>query len=163
MQTGSLSRPCRSADLLVDRGRMTHELSVLRSRGRFARELAAHGGDPRATLAATMDGRTFEVMGDAAAARGAIEFRIEPPVEKKPEDRALKVVGALSPGEHESRERYTLTHLHAKGGMGRVWLAKDGSTRPARSRSRIYAPTRRTTRSSLLPDSTTKPRSRRAA
>ena len=27
----------------------------------------------------------------------------------------------------ESRERYTLTHLHAKGGMGRVWLARDGA------------------------------------
>ncbi len=37
------------------------------------------------------------------------------------------MLGQLSPGEHESRERYTLTHLHAKGGMGRVWLARDGS------------------------------------
>ena len=36
------------------------------------------------------------------------------------------VLGTLSPGE-ESRERYTLTHLHAKGGMGRVWLARDGA------------------------------------
>ncbi len=26
-----------------------------------------------------------------------------------------------------NRERYTLTHLHAKGGMGRVWLARDGA------------------------------------
>ncbi len=37
------------------------------------------------------------------------------------------VLGSLSPGEAEARERYTLTHLHAKGGMGRVWLARDGS------------------------------------
>ena len=36
-------------------------------------------------------------------------------------------MGVLSPGEHESRDRYTLTHLHAKGGMGRVWLARDGA------------------------------------
>ena len=31
------------------------------------------------------------------------------------------------PGEADNRERYTLTHLHAKGGMGRVWLARDGA------------------------------------
>ena len=36
------------------------------------------------------------------------------------------MLGSLSPGE-ESRERYTLTHLHAKGGMGQVWLARDGA------------------------------------
>ncbi len=30
-------------------------------------------------------------------------------------------------GEAESRERYSLTHLHAKGGMGQVWLARDTS------------------------------------
>ncbi len=26
------------------------------------------------------------------------------------------------PGKAESRKRYSLTHLHAKGGMGQVWL-----------------------------------------
>ena len=36
------------------------------------------------------------------------------------------MLGTLSPTD-ESRERYTLTHLHAKGGMGRVWLARDGA------------------------------------
>ncbi len=36
------------------------------------------------------------------------------------------MLGKLSPND-ESRERYTLTHLHAKGGMGRVWLARDGA------------------------------------
>ena len=37
------------------------------------------------------------------------------------------MLGRLSPGESDARERYTLTHLHAKGGMGRVWLARDGA------------------------------------
>src|SRR5207237_2817497 len=27
--------------------------------------------------------------------------------------------------EPETRDRYTLTQLHAKGGMGQVWLARD--------------------------------------
>ncbi|MGO9921023.1 MAG: protein kinase domain-containing protein [Isosphaeraceae bacterium] len=31
------------------------------------------------------------------------------------------------PGKAESRKRYSLTHLHAKGGMGQVWLARDTS------------------------------------
>ena len=31
------------------------------------------------------------------------------------------------PGEAESKARYSLTHLHAKGGMGQVWLARDTS------------------------------------
>jgi serine/threonine protein kinase len=30
-------------------------------------------------------------------------------------------------GVVENKERYSLTHLHAKGGMGRVWLARDTS------------------------------------
>ena len=114
------------ADLLVDRGRMTDEQRTEIERA-VARELATHGGDSRATLAATMDGRTLDAIGDAAAARRAFEFRIESPGGKKPDERDLKVLGVLSPGEHESRDRYTLTHLHAKGGMGRVWLARDGA------------------------------------
>ncbi len=114
------------ADLLVDRGRMTDEQRIEVERA-VARELATHGGDPKTALEATMDGRSLEVIRDAAVARGALEFRLEPSAERRPDARDLKVVGVLSPGENESRERYTLTHLHAKGGMGRVWLARDGA------------------------------------
>jgi len=114
------------ADMLVDRGRMTDEQRAEVERA-VARELASHGGDPREALAATIDGRSLEVIRDAAAARGASELRLEPPEQKRPDARDLKVLSALSPGEHESRDRYTLTHLHAKGGMGRVWLARDGA------------------------------------
>ncbi len=61
-----------------------------------------------------------------AVARGALNLRPAAPARNRPVERDLKVLGVLSP-EHESRDRYTLTHLHAKGGMGRVWLARDGS------------------------------------
>ena len=114
------------ADLLVDRGRMTDEQRTEIEKT-MARELASHGGDPAATLAASIDGRTLEVIGDAAAAKGATGFKLEPPAGKQADERDLKVLGSLAPTDRESRERYTLTHLHAKGGMGRVWLARDAA------------------------------------
>ena len=90
--------------------------------------------------------------------RGALEFQIETSTGKKPEERALKVLGVLSPDEHESRDRYTLTHLHAKGGMGRVWLARDGAL-GRQIALKDLARTRRTTRFFALASST-RPRSR---
>jgi eukaryotic-like serine/threonine-protein kinase len=114
------------ADLLVNRGRMTDEQRSEVEQA-VARELASHGGDARATLAATMDGRTLEVIGEAAGAGGALDFQLQPAAGKKPVERDFKLLNAISPGEPESRDRYTLTHLHAKGGMGRVWLARDGA------------------------------------
>ena len=42
-------------------------------------ELACHGGDPQATLAATMDGRSLEAIGEIAGAGGvpgAIEAKL---------------------------------------------------------------------------------------
>ena len=52
---------------------------------------------------------------------------IEPPGAKSPEGRELKVVGVLSPGEHEGRDRYTLDPLARQGGYGPGMLAKDGA------------------------------------
>jgi tetratricopeptide (TPR) repeat protein len=39
--------------------------------------------------------------------------------------RGHRLVSALGHVEHETRGRYTMTHLHAKGGIGQVWLARD--------------------------------------
>src|SRR6185437_15773746 len=47
------------ADLMVDRGLMTVEQRT-EVEAAVKHELAAHGGDPRATLAATIDGRSLE-------------------------------------------------------------------------------------------------------
>ena len=53
------------ANLFVDRGLMTDEQKTEVEKV-VAHELEAHGGDPQATLAATMDGRSREAIGDAA-------------------------------------------------------------------------------------------------
>ena len=110
------------AELFVDRGLMTDEQKTEVEKV-VASELEAHGGNAQATLAATMDGRSLEVIRDVAGSRNALEagFKLSPQAQG-----GHVVLGTLSPGE-ESRERYTLTHLHAKGGMGRVWLARDGA------------------------------------
>ena len=118
------------ADLMVDRGLMTVEQRT-QLEETVARELASHGGDSHATLAATVNGRSLEALGGAAVSgtMPTLPTMPAPPPEYQPGDGqgGHVVLGQLSPGEHEPRERYTLTHLHAKGGMGRVWLARDGS------------------------------------
>ena len=110
------------ADLFVDRGLMTDEQRTELEKV-VTRELEAHGGDPQVTLAATIDGRSLDAIRDAAGPHGALESQLN----LLPQAQGGHVVlGSLSPSE-ENRERYTLTHLHANGGMGRVWLARDAA------------------------------------
>jgi serine/threonine protein kinase len=111
------------ANLFIDRGLLTLEQKTDVEEA-VEQELKAHGYDPHATLAASMDARSLDVIREAASLNSSFEAKIDLP-QIQP---AHVVLGTLSPGEHdESRERYTLTHLHAKGGMGRVWLARDAS------------------------------------
>ena len=64
-----------------------------------------------------------EAIQAAVGADGALDAKLN----LLPQPQSSHVVlGTLSPSD-ENRERYTLTHLHAKGGMGRVWLARDSS------------------------------------
>ena len=118
-----VSEPTQAlADLFVDRGVMTDEQKTELEKV-VAQELEAHGGDSHATLAATIDGRSLEVIrGVAAEKGGSLEAKLSLPPQ---EPGGHVMLEKLSPGDSESRERYTLTHLHAKGGMGRVWLARD--------------------------------------
>jgi serine/threonine protein kinase len=113
------------ADLLVDRGLITAEQRTEVERA-VGEELATHGGDPQATLAATIDGRTLAAFGDSAAAHKALGFQQGALGAREAGQGGLVVLGSLPNEPADSRTRYTLTHLHAKGGMGRVWLARDG-------------------------------------
>jgi eukaryotic-like serine/threonine-protein kinase len=93
------------AHLMVDRGLMTDEKRIELEKV-VALKLEAHGGDPHVTLAHTLDTTARAAIGKIAFPRGHI------------------VMETLSPAD-ATRDRYTLTHLHATGGMGQVWLARD--------------------------------------
>src|SRR5271154_6996046 len=69
-----------------------------------------------------MDGRLLEAIRGARGENGLLEAKLNLPSQ---EPGGHVMLEKLSPGDLETRERYTLTHLHAKGGMGRVWLARD--------------------------------------
>src|ERR1700677_3771582 len=63
------SEPSASlADHFVDRGLITVEQRSEVEKA-VEHELEAHGGDPHATLAATLDGRSLAAIGDVASSR----------------------------------------------------------------------------------------------
>jgi tetratricopeptide (TPR) repeat protein len=108
------------ADLLVERGWLTPE-----ERGHMefllGRKLKKHGGDARAGLA--------EVTTDPV--RRSLAGVADPDVRQSlaglaapPQGLVLVATTARDP---DSRDRYTLSRLHATGGIGRVWLARDAS------------------------------------
>ncbi|MBI1916012.1 MAG: PAS domain-containing protein [Planctomycetes bacterium] len=106
------------SDLLVEKGWITTEDKADIQR-LVERKLKKHGGDARAGLAAVADDvkRSLAALGDAEIERSLADL----PAASGPL-RAATV-------DHipEVRERYTLTRLHATGGIGRVWLARDAN------------------------------------
>ena len=114
------------ADLMVDRGLMTDEQKTQ------VEEAVRRSSWRRTGATRTRRWRRRSTAGrwrPSAGSRGPASCRRRGPVPPQPAagQGGHVVLGSLSPGEHEARERYTLTHLHAKGGMGRVWLARDGA------------------------------------
>jgi serine/threonine protein kinase len=109
------------ADLLVQLGWLTPEdrADVEKVLGR---KLKKHGDDARAGLAeVTTDPvkRSLAALPDAAV-RESLAGLSTPP------SQGFVLLSTTAP-DAGSRERFTLSRLHATGGIGRVWVARDAS------------------------------------
>jgi serine/threonine-protein kinase len=108
------------AGLLVERGWLTpadrDDVEKL-----LQRKLRKHSGDARASLA--------EVTTDPV--KRTLAGLTDPEVRQSLAGPTTPARGpgplATTPCEPEARDRYTLSRLHATGGIGRVWLARDAS------------------------------------
>jgi serine/threonine-protein kinase len=109
------------ADLLVERNWLTPDDRADVEK-LLQRKLARHKGDARASLAeaATVPvKRSLAAVADADVRQSLDGLTPSPP----------QAMVSLATTAHEpvAGERYTLSRLHATGGIGRVWLAHDGS------------------------------------
>jgi eukaryotic-like serine/threonine-protein kinase len=109
-------------DLLAERGWLKpQDLSDIDRL--VARKLERHGGDVAASLReAGADARVLASLASISDEDILRSFGPTPP----PRGVALIATREFEP---EGRDRYTLSHVHAEGGIGRVWLARDNSLR----------------------------------
>src|SRR5262249_24745002 len=111
--------PTRLADLLVERGWLMPADKADLER-LLERKLRKNGGSVHTALAAVVDGptrRPLSLVGDADIAKSVAEL---------PENIGRTLVSTIS-YVPPSREHYSLTRLHATGGIGQVWLARDAT------------------------------------
>jgi PAS domain S-box-containing protein len=104
------------ADLLIERG-WIEPTDRLHVDYLLERKLKKHGGSARATLAWVPNDvkRSLAALEDADIQQSLTDL---PPSDGSDSDATVDYVLDL-------RERYTLAHLHATGGIGRVWVARD--------------------------------------
>ncbi len=105
------------ADLLVERGWLTpgDRADVEKV---LDRKLKKHAGDVRASLAEVLSEPVRETLSGVADPAVCHSLAAVPPSDGQREKATLNY-------QPVGRERYTLTRLHARGGIGQVWLARD--------------------------------------
>ena len=102
------------ADILVERGWLAADDRALVDR-LVSQKLKKHGGDPAASLAEAVSPAILQSL--AAIGDIDIDSTLAPEGPQR-----LATLGGT--GE-TVRSKYTMTRLHATGGLGRVWLAHD--------------------------------------
>ncbi len=110
------------ADLLLERGWITPQDKATIER-LVELKVQKHSGDVRASLAAVVGPAVHDVLSrvdDPAIQQSLVG--LPPHGLQQRGDHVLLGTVAYQPG---TRDRYTLTRLHAKGGIGAVWLAHD--------------------------------------
>ncbi len=112
-----LERPL--ADLLIERRWITAEDKAEVER-KLERKLKKHGGDARVTLGVVADIEARDVL-------QAIE---KPEIRQslnglQPARGHVLLATLVPPASQRDTLRYTLTRLHAEGGLGKVWIAHD--------------------------------------
>jgi serine/threonine protein kinase len=112
-----LDRPL--PDLLLDRGWITPQDRQDLER-KLERKLKKYQGDPHRTLGAVAEVEARDILHSIAspAVRATIN-NLAPP-----RGHVLLETLMPSPSDRET-QRYTITRLHAEGGLGKVWIAHD--------------------------------------
>jgi serine/threonine protein kinase/tetratricopeptide (TPR) repeat protein len=117
------------SEVLLDRGWISAEDRRLIER-LLERKLRKHAGDAHRSLIAAAAG-VSEVRDVVEGVRATIQdedvrqsLADVPPATARP--RTHEYLSTID-APRENRDRYTLSTLHAQGGIGQVWLARDGS------------------------------------